>query len=199
MKKSILCIAGTILLVSLYSCNITIYGLTSDYSKLSEKYKKQIVFSDGKENICELEKDDKIHVTTGSQLRKCIETQDSVFVYLWNTQCHSKFCYPLSYFQSYCDSHGYKLYVVAQNYDETKMSAQQKSILQPLLSINDAFYKTKYRNKYIKLFAKDLVNDPTLPKKTFSRNNIYIFSYGKLVSSLPHLEEEPDRWEVIKP
>ena len=199
MKRIILRIAGIILLISLCSCNITITGLCSGYSKLSERYKENIVFLDVKDNLCEQKEDGKIYVITGDHLYKCIEKQDNAMVYLWGPLCSSKYCYPLSYIQSYCDSHGYILYVIAEYYDETTISAQQKNISQPLLSINDKFYKTRYCNKYRKLFLKDLIRDITPSKEILKYHRVFIFNYGKLASSSLHLEDDTDKWELITP
>jgi hypothetical protein len=197
MKKSILGIAGVILLISLHGCAIT--GLSSGYSRLSEEHKKQVVFLDTKDNVCEVEKDGKIYAITGDQLHKCIETKEIVMVYSWVPHCTSSSCYLLSYVQSYCDSHGFTLYVIASYYDTTRMFIEQENISLPLFSPNEKYYKTKYRNRYTKLFMKDLIKDEKLVKEIWYKNML-IFNYGKLTTYSLRLEEdETDRWEVIMP
>lgn len=198
MKKSILCIAGVILLILLHGCNITITGLTSGYSKLSEEHREKVVFLDAKDNVYEQEKDGKIYAITGEQLRKCIETQENVIIYKWVPHCTGPHCFLLSYLQSYCDSHGYILYVVSSYYDSTRMITEQKNISLPLFSINEKYYKTKYCCRYTKLFVEDLLKDKKMAKEIWYKNT-FIFNYGKLVSTSLHIEDEPDRWEVIKP
>jgi len=200
MKKvavifNILGIAG---ILSLHSC-ITIDGLTSGYSRLSEEDKNQIVFSDAQDNICELSKNGKIYAITGDQLYKCIETQENVMVYKWVPHCTGSHCYLLSYVQSYCDSHGFTLYVIADYYDSTRMFREQENISLPLFSANEKYYKTKYRNRYTKLFVKDLIKDEKLAKEIWYKNML-IFSYGKLTAySLKLEDDDAEGSEILKP
>jgi len=196
MKKSILCIAGMLLL---YSCNITMDGLTSGYSKLSEEEKQRIVFLDTQDDVCELSKDGKIYAITGDQLYKCIETQENVMVYTWVPHCTGSHCYLLSYVQSYCDSHGFTLYVVADYYDSKRMFNEQENISLPLFSANEKYYKTKYRFKYSKLFMKDLIKDDKLAKEIWYKTT-FVFNYGKLTAySLTLEDEDADKSEILKP
>ena len=198
MIKSIFLIAGIILFALLYGCNFSIAGLTSGYSRLSEENKKQIVFLDTAENVCEIEKEGKIYAITGDQLYKCIEKKENVIVYSWVPHCTSSSCYLLSYVQSYCDSHGFTLYVIASYYDSTRMLVEQENISMPLFSANEKYYKTKYRSKYTKLFMKDLLKDDKLANEIWHKN-IFIFNYGKLTAHSMKLEDyEADRWEIIK-
>jgi hypothetical protein len=198
MKKSILCITGVIMLVILHSCNITVAGLCSGYSRLSDEHKKQIVFLDTKDNVCELEKDGKIYAITGDQLHTCLETQENAMVYSWVPHCTSSSCYLLSYVQSYCDSHGFTLYVIASYYDTTRMFVEQNNISLPLFSPNEKYYKTKYRNRYTKLFMKDLIKDEKLVKEIWYKNML-IFNYGKLTTYSLKLEDDTtDNSDAIK-
>jgi len=173
-------------------------GLTSAYSHLSEEHKNKIVFLATEDKVCELEKDDKIYAITGDQLYKCIETQENVMIYNWVPHCTSAGCYLLSYVQSYCDSNGYTLYVVAAYYDSTRIFNEQENVSLPLFSANEKYYKTKYRNKYTKLFMKDLIKDDKLCKEIWYKKT-FVFNYGKLTAHSLKLEDDNADGTILKP
>jgi hypothetical protein len=184
MKANILLIAG---IFFLNSC-ANLVGFYSDYEKLSKDDKEKIVFLDSNYDICDLKKEGKIYAVTGTQLRKCIETKDSVMIYKWVPHCKSEFCYSLSYVQKYCDSNNLLLFVVMDYYASNRMFIEMENISQPLFSINERYYKKRIRSGYSKRFMRDLLNDKKLFKEIWWQTS-FIFNNGKLISSRINMED----------
>ena len=179
MKNYVLLSFVIIVIVLITSCSFNIKGLYRDYNKLSKKEKELIVYLESTKKICEIKKDNKVYAITGEQLRKCIETRENVMVYSYTPYCTRETCYPLSQYQKYCDSRGIDLFVVANCYDSIIFS-EQESLTLPLFSINNKFYKKRFRHKYSELFTRDfLINEDNIDELLWK--NQLIFNYGKLV------------------
>ncbi len=56
-----------------------------------------------------------------------------------------------------------------------------------MFSINEKYYKTRYCNKYYKLFMKDLLSNQIFNKDDIY-NRIFIFENGKLQSTSFQIE-----------
>lgn len=157
----------------------------SGYRELRKRDREKVVFLDPHEDICELKKDEKIYAITGNQLLKCIEAKKNVLVYTWIPYCKGEYCYPLSHVQSYCDSHGLDLYVVVLYYDADRIFIEQ-NLSQPLFSVNERYYGTKFQKKFIQLFVKDLLeNEKSVNEELFNKiwwSNAFVFKDGKLAS-----------------
>lgn len=166
------------------SCVITYTpGFYSGYSRLTDKEKSLIIFSQIKNDICSFQNEAKIIAITGTQLKDCISTQNKSLVYFWSPNCFSDRCYSINLIQDYCINNNLTFFIVAEYYDFAKMRQEiDKLEFFPLFSINEKYYKTQYCNKYNKLFKKDLLKNQNYQKNVL-HSNIFVFENGKLLST----------------
>jgi hypothetical protein len=174
--------------ILLQGCVVHSSGWYSGYSRMPKEYREKVTFLDAINTVPSLKKEDGIYAITGELLRKRIEAEEKSLVYWWVPHCNTDFCYPLSYIQSYCNSRGITLYVVAHYYDSERMWIEQKNISAPIVSVNEKHYDTSNTNKYMRLFLNDLFDVEKLSKEDLY-SGIYVFNNGKLVSCTRNLDE----------
>lgn len=158
-------------------------GFYSGYSKLSENEKHNIIFTDTNFDICNLKNEGKIYSISGIQLQNCILKKEKTLVYIWSPNCNSEKCYSMELLQSYCEKNGFSFFVISEYYDMDKMKVEMLKLKQyPMFSINERYYKTRYCNKYFKLFIKDLLTNQIFEEDDIY-SNIFIFENGKFQST----------------
>jgi hypothetical protein len=167
------------------------YTVNSEYSRLSDEEKQKVIFTDTSASVCKPEKDDKIYAITGNQLRNCIEAEEKAMVHIWLP--YGAGYYPLSYLQSYCNSRGITLHVVAKIYGNIRvMYYEQTTVSAPLFSINEQYYGTPGRgNKYLNLFIDELIQGTNLTSEQLlgvDKSRFLFFDNGKLTSFSDSLE-----------
>lgn len=162
----------------LISCSIT--GLTSDYNKLSEREKEAITSYSLEENYT----DKKVYRINGIQLLAEIKKHPKALVYEFTNGCISATCYPLVIFENYAKENNYKLFLVMNGYNNIKESLAE-NINTPLFSIDEIYYESKFRNKYIKKFTKDLLSEEPNTEEILKEfyGGIYLFENGKLTKT----------------
>lgn len=176
--------AVLIISLSLSGCIITnTPGFYSGYSRLSPAEKEVIVFTEANSNICNYEDNNKIYAINGLQLSECLKMKEKALVYIWSPNCHADKCYSIKQVQDYCTKNNYELFLITEYYDLSKLNEQGQNLaVNPMLSINEKYYNTRYCNKYYRLFIADLLkNQP--PTKTDLYSNFYIFEHGKYITS----------------
>lgn len=154
----LLAVCSTVLFMS-SSCLISIHGRGpgNDYKFITEAERKQIIFVEREEGICDLPHDSsKIFAVTGTQLKECLKNNDTSVVYMWSPNCPGESCILISACQKYCDENNYKLYVVADYYDMKVMNAQNVAV-EPILIPNHFYYEKDFFNRIKKLFRADLL------------------------------------------
>lgn len=171
-------------LISLSSC--VVIGLTSDYGKLSGEQRQLIVplvdFDGAKPG--------KIYKVNAAQLKENISKHPKSIVYVFSVGCGSHENTPLSVFEKFAKENGYHLYLVLTGYSELDKVLEQ-NFESPLFSIDDKYYKTRYRHLYERYFTNELMGI-TLKAKYTEREHfgmIYFYDYGQLVKVLNELPE----------
>lgn len=158
------------LFFAITSCSI--YGITNDYGKLNNKQKEIIHpltdFKSAKEN--------NIYEINGLQLKEELKKNDRSVVVLFANGCNSKRCIPLSGYRLFSEKVKAKLYLVMVGYDNLDKTLEQNIGL-PLFSIDNKYYKTIFKEKYIDKFILDLVG----PQPEF--HTIYMFKKDSLVTA----------------
>ncbi len=170
MSKNIIYIIVVIFCSICSSCIITnTPGFYSGYSRLTEQEKNNIFFTEPDFDICNLQNDGKIYAISGIQLQNCILKGQKSLVYFWDPYCLSQKCYSVNLMREFCEKNGLALFVISEYYDIEKMKVDVLKLKQyPMFSINEKYYKTRYCNKYYKLFIKDLLSN-----QIYKKDNIY--------------------------
>ncbi len=138
------------------SC-IQVKGFNNDYKRLSDEEKKSVVFVEESKKICDLPQDSAtIFAVNGKQLRECLKENDTSVVYMWGPNCKAEHCILIAACQEYCDTRGYKLYIVADYYEMEVMNAQNVAD-EPILIANHYYYDRLYANALMRLFRADLL------------------------------------------
>jgi hypothetical protein len=169
--KKIIQFLSIIFLVT--SCKIQ--GLTNDYSKLNEDEKKKIIDLSSFDNL----NNEVIYRINGLQLKNELSKHPKSIVYIFKNGCTSKLCYPLSTYENYAQKNGYKLFLVMVGYDNLNQTLAQP-ISGILFSINNEYYKSKYRVIYSRYFKNEIMNKPKEEKEKEYYGNIYFFKYNKI-------------------
>lgn len=178
MKRFLCFMLGSMILQSCVITNTP--GFYSGYSQLSENEKSKIVFTDPQREICNINTDGKIYSVTGIQLHECISSSQKAIVYFWSPNCSSEKCYNYNFINEYCQDNGYALFFIVEYYDFKKTNAELlSSALSAIYSVNERYYKTKYCNKYMRLFIKDMLVNQDCIKDVFY-SNVFVFHDGKL-------------------
>lgn len=160
-----------------------IRGLNSCYKATMKSGGIHVSFY--KDDCCARENMDTILVIQGKQLAACFKHEPKSMVYIWGPNCSSSRCLPLAAVQSYCDAHGYTLYVVSEYYSRDIMLAQMGFLKKPLFSIDHRYYKTNYCRRYCKLFLQDLLSSHNVASQVDHR--YFMFERGKPVQSADSL------------
>lgn len=164
----------------LSSCYIK--GLTNGYKRVTFEDKKRIVFE---KKDCVDQYSDTIYAYKGKDIRKCLISKDTSVVYIWDPNCSSKSCIPLTGAQYYCDTRKYELYVLLEYFDFPK----QQTFAPPTKSIiisDFKHYNTNFADASTNAFIEDLT---TLDKKDklikfkrflFFKNGKFLFAKDSL-------------------
>ena len=178
MKKPILLLA----VLALQSC-ISIEGITNDYGKLNERQKALITDLDRFENASE----EKIYKINGAELKTELEKYPEALVYMFKNGCTSDHCKPLIVYDLYAKKHNLKLFLVMNGYASLDASLDAPHPW-PLYAIDNEYYDSNNRNKYIVYFENDMLGKATkTPESKTYEGNLYFFKKGKLEKTLNEL------------
>lgn len=125
---------------------------------------------------------DGIIIMNGIELKSCLSLKRKSLVYIWQPNCHGKFCYSLKMIQDFCNQKNYDFFVVAEYYDLTAMKTQT-SLTNSIIGIDTKYYKTNLTNKYLRKFLTDLTNSSDV------YNNFFLFEKGIYMKSLNTMDE----------
>lgn len=170
------------LFVLLSSCRF--YGITNDYSELSDEEKRLIDTCASFDNL----ESKKIYVVNGEQLKNEFRNNENSMVYIFTNGCPSELCLPMSVYENYAKENNFKLYLIMTGYARLQETLQQK-FESPLFAINYDYYKTKYRSTAVRKFENDLRGRPLDFKDKNYEGNILFFRKGKFVQVVNELPE----------
>lgn len=172
-------IIAAFLMCTITSCYITGWWIKTDYKLLSDKEKELIAHP--RVPIDSLPYDGHVALVTTDQLKETITQHDSVLVYMWRPYCKSENCSSPSMVEYYCDKHGYKPYIVLDQYTDWLHYYDGKS---PLLMIDPAQWNTNKMSEYLDNIWMEFTG------KDMEANdyNIYLlFHQGQFVRTLKRL------------
>lgn len=170
------------LFVLLSSCRF--YGITNDYSTLSNEEKQLIDTCVSFDNL----EPKKIYVINGKQLKNEIKNNENSMVYIFTNGCPSEYCFPMSVYESYAKENDIKLYLVMTGYASLQETLQQK-FESPLFAIDYDYYETKYRSTAVRKFENDLRERPSDFKDKNYEGNILFFKKDKLIEVMNELPQ----------
>lgn len=130
------------------------------FSYYKESYKLcPELFEIGSESPCKKRKNEyaKVILIDGPELKKCIDSENVVLVYLWRPNCRSGNCIALNRLQSYCSKKQIELFVVAEYFDVDEMK-RDFSLDKYIFAINPTYYSSDLQSRYIKAFIVDLTS-----------------------------------------
>ncbi|MBV7440242.1 hypothetical protein KRX57_02300 [Weeksellaceae bacterium TAE3-ERU29] len=163
---------------SIFSCSIA--GITNDYGKLSDKEKEFIIpFTDFKSV-----KNNRVYRINGVQLKNELKENDKSLVVFFANGCKSKNCIPLSNYVLYANKNNLKLYLIMAGYENLYETLIQK-VDAPLFSIDNEYYNSTFRGRYIDKFTKDLLGY----EADFTKGLIYQFKKDSLVDMKKHFSD----------
>lgn len=170
-----------ILLLStiIFFSSCAVMGLTNDYGKVSESNRKYIHTFENEENL----KNNEVYKINGIQLKELVQKEPQSLVVLFANGCHSKTCVPLNNYILYAHKNHLKLFLVMTGYENLHETLVQE-VGAPLFSIDNEYYKSTFRFRYVDKFINDLLGKP---EKNF--NSIYLFKNGKLIESYPYFSD----------
>lgn len=173
MKQLLMCVIIIITVVLQSSC--TFYGITNDYNKLDENYKPRIKKLSNFQNL------DKgfIYEINATQLKEELRKYPKSMVYLFANLCGSKDCKPLTFYESYAEENGYKLFLIMIGYAHLNETLKQ-NINNNLFSINSEFYEAKSKRKYLTYFENELMGQPKENRQKEYLGNIFFFEFGDM-------------------
>jgi hypothetical protein len=172
------------------SCQVTFKAppLKQSYSSYyNESFSEApSLFVHGVAEICNLEKrsDERVYITNGQALVRCISKEGQSLVYLWKPNCYSSKCVSPEIIQAYCDKYNVSLYVVAQYYD-VKAMLKPIAVEKPIFGLDTKYYKSNIQEQYLKRFYRDITKEK---RKKESGNFIY-FQNGNFKESFKYLDE----------
>lgn len=167
-----------LLIISFFILNsCTVAGITNDYGKLSSTERQSII------PIEDFSKTDTEHIykINGSQLKKELTNHPKALVYVFTNGCSSKLCLPMSSYETYAKEKGYKLFLVMNGYHNISETTAQRSAVftEPLFAIDNDFYNSNIRMKYMRYFENDLRGLEHRQKPEWE-GNLYFFEHGQL-------------------
>lgn len=177
MKKIMLSIFFVLVVIS---CSVQ--GVTNDYGKLTTEQKKLIVDLNSFDNL----KTDYIYKISGVQLIEELKKHPKSLVYIFKNGCTSKLCKPMMIYENYAKENGYKLFLVMNGYANLSETLNQP-YSSTLFSINNEYYKSNYRNTYIRYFENEISNKPLDYKSKEYLGNLFFFEKDALVKVLDEL------------
>ena len=182
MKKFLLYL---LVAVTIQSCAIVhTPGFNSGYKRLTAEEQHKICFVSSVDEIPD-HNDGRIMAITADQLSVLLKKHENTLLYLWSPHCSSSVCIPLSTIQDYCDKSNLQLYVLTEYYTDAFL--QNEHLSNPMLSINEFYYKTSYCNSYMKRFLSELI--PDNQKESVSHHRFLLFSKGRFVKSYEKMEK----------
>ena len=146
--------------------------------------KEQIHFVSSVDEIPH-QNDGRIMAITANQLTEMLNNNDKTLLYLWSPHCSSNVCVSLKNIQDFCDKANIHLYVLTEYYTDAFL--QNKLLSNPMLSVNEFYYKTSYCNLYMKRFLSELI--PEERKQSVSYNRFLLFLNGQYSQSYEKIEE----------
>lgn len=185
MKILKFCVLLVLLLFS--SCTILeINGLGNDYQDLDECQKALVrpleSFEETQPGL--------VYKLTIPKLKEELEKQPKAIVRVFNPNCKSNACKPLSVYQDYAQENGYALYQVMIGYAGLENAIGQAKDF-PLFVIDNEYYKTSLQPLYRRYFTNELLG---LPRKTKDRDvpeeldgQLYFFEHGQLTKVMNDL------------
>lgn len=131
-----------------------------------------------------------IYIVNAAHIKENIINYPKAIVYVFTVGCSSANCLPLSDFEDFAKENDYQLFPVLTGYSELNKVLEQ-NFNSPLFSIDDKYYKTRYRHIYERYFTNELMNLPAKTKYRERENSgwIFIYNYGQLVSIQKELPE----------
>lgn len=173
MKKVLTLI---VLAITITSC--AIQGFTNDYNKLTEEQKSTVISLNSFDTVTDL---NKIYKINGSQLKEELKKHPKAMVYVFKNGCTSEYCKPLYFYENFANQNNYKLFLVMNGYADLEISTVEAS-KSPLFSIDNDYYKKKYRTTYTRFFQNDMLGRDLKFKEDEYLGQLFFFENGKLAS-----------------
>ncbi|MCG2610899.1 hypothetical protein LZZ90_05215 [Flavobacterium sp. SM15] len=172
MRKSILTLTCALVLLS---CSIQ--GLTNDYSKLNQTEKTKIVALENFEKV----DPEHVYKINANQLKQELSKHPKSLVYIFKNGCTSDLCKPMFVYENFANKNGYKLFLVMNGYANLNETLEQRiNFKSPLFSIDNEYYKSKYRNTYMRYFENDLQGKPIDAAEGKYLGNLFFFKGNQL-------------------
>jgi hypothetical protein len=163
-----------------------VIGLTSDYGKLDNDQKQMIVPLNSFDEV----RKGNIYKVNATQLIEGLSKHPKSIVYVFTAGCCSASCLQISTIEKFAKENAYHLFPVLTGYSELNKVLEQ-NFESPLFSIDDKYYKTRYRHIYERYFTNELMNLPAKTKYSERENSgwIFIYNYGQLTNVFKELPE----------
>lgn len=166
----------------LFTCSCITIVITNEYRSLQPSEKKLIEPLQSFDNTVP----GRVYVINGEVLQKEMTNHPKSLVYIFTNGCTGPACYPMASYSHYAESNGYKLYLVMTGYFKLNETLKQQ-VNEPLFSIDDKYYDTRYTSTYVRYFENDLTGKPKEFKEKGYKGNLYFFNYGKLDTIMKEL------------
>lgn len=165
--------------LALTSCQIS--GLTSGYSHLSKQEQARVIKYKG--NIAEIQDYSKIYAITPEQVKTYLSVHNKVIVYDYTPWCKSKYCVSPTLLANQCKANKVDLLVISNVYDDVFRAVNESF---PLLIIDTAALKTKWRGKYIEKFYFSLIGKY---QKDINYAGYHYFQNGNYIKSFKDFKD----------
>lgn len=166
----------------LSSCIIQIHGLslTKDYNSLPDSCKEKFV--EVSSPFDSLLYDGNVYLITTDDLLSHMATEDSSLVYIWTPFCKSDACTSPKMFEEYCQDHGYRPYIILDQFTAWQHYFNGRS---RLLMFNPQQWNTSSCSKYIDYVYIALTGNVM---KDCDYAGYLLFCKGRLVKTMRYLE-----------
>lgn len=169
----------TILLILLLSSiclnSCAIYGLTSDYGKLTTKERALIKDLNSFENL----ENNKIYPVDAIQLKEEIKKYPKALVYVFTNGCNSEYCLPMASYLNFANDKDMKLFLVMTGYANIYHTLDQNAGT-PYFSINHNYYQKNIRGVNYRYFINELMDLPRNDKIKDFQGDLFFFENGEL-------------------
>jgi hypothetical protein len=146
---------ATCILIASCSIRGNFKGLYAYQQKTVAEIPEKFLPSTDDDDLCSyLVNDDRIIITNGKKLKKCVTSENALF-YIWGPNCTSKICYPLSSIEYLAFQNNLQLYIIAEYYDSEKMSYDY-GVTSPIIGIDTKYYQTSKTANYLEKFLTDM-------------------------------------------